>query len=90
MDLLGEAKNTIKQLPKKKVIELLKPLLEDESVLKVAHNAKYDWQMFAKEGVDIAPIDDTMLISYVLDGTAHPHGMDYLSETILGHKPDSL
>jgi DNA polymerase-1 len=89
MDLLGEAKNTIKQLPKKKVIELLKPLLEDESVLKVAHNAKYDWQMFAKEGVDITPIDDTMLISYVLDGTAHPHGMDYLSETILGHKPIS-
>jgi DNA polymerase-1 len=87
MDLLGETKNTITQLPKKKVIELLKPLLEDESVLKVAHNAKYDWQMFAKEGVDIAPIDDTMLISYVLDGTAHPHGMDYLSEQLLAHKP---
>jgi DNA polymerase-1 len=87
MDLLGESKNAIEQLPKKKVIELLKPLLEDESVLKVAHNAKYDWQMFAKEGVHITPIDDTMLISYVLDGTSHPHGMDYLSENLLGHKP---
>ncbi len=89
MDLLGESKDNIVQLPKKKVIELLKPLLEDDSVLKVAHNAKYDWQMFAKEGVDITPIDDTMLISYVLDGTAHPHGMDFLSQQLLGHKPIS-
>jgi DNA polymerase-1 len=89
MDLLGESKSTIAQLPKKKVIELLKPLLEDDSVLKVAHNAKYDWQMFAKEGVDITPIDDTMLISYVLDGTAHPHGMDFLSQQLLSHKPIS-
>ncbi|MGB4107726.1 MAG: DNA polymerase I [Alphaproteobacteria bacterium] len=89
MDLLGEVKNTISQMPKKKAIELLKPLLEDESVLKIAHNAKYDWQMFAKEGVDITPIDDTMLISYVLDGTAHPHGMDFLSQQLLSHKPIS-
>lgn len=87
IDLLGEAKSAITQLPKKKAIELLKPLLEDESVLKVAHNAKYDWQMFAKEGVRITPIDDTMLISYVLDGTMHGHGMDFLSEKLLGHKP---
>lgn len=87
VDLLGEAKDTIKQLPKNKVIALLKDVLEDESVLKVAHNAKYDWQMFAKEGVRISPVDDTMLISYVLDGTSHPHGMDSLSQRYLEHTP---
>ena len=87
VDLLGESKNPIAQFPKKKALELLKPVLEDESVLKVAHNAKYDWQMFAKEGVHVAPVDDTMLMSYVLDGTSHPHGMDFLSEKYLQHRP---
>ncbi|MCC7305211.1 MAG: DNA polymerase I [Alphaproteobacteria bacterium] len=86
-DLLGGGKATIPQLPLDKVTALLKPLLEDESVLKIAHNAKYDWQMFAKQGIHMQPVDDTMLISYVLDGTSHAHGMDYLSETLLQHKP---
>ncbi len=89
MDLLGERTDSIPQMDKKKALDLLKPVLEDESVLKIAHNAKYDWQMFAKEGIRITPVDDTMLISYVLDGTSHPHGMDYLSEYLLGHKPIS-
>ena len=84
------AKNeNIPQLPLKRVIELLKPLLEDESVLKIAHNAKFDWQMFAKHGIRMNPCDDTMLISYVLHGSAHSHGMDALSEMFLGHKPIS-
>jgi DNA polymerase-1 len=87
LDLLGGGTPVIPQLPKQKVLELLKPVLEDPSVLKIAHNAKYDWQMFAKEGVNVSPIDDTILISYVLDGTAHSHGMDFLSEKYLGHKP---
>jgi DNA polymerase-1 len=87
VDLLGDAKNMVPQLDKAKVIAQLKPLMEDESVLKIAHNAKYDWQMFAKEGVRTNPIDDTMLISYVLHGSAHSHGMDFLSEKFLEHKP---
>ncbi|MGB4058413.1 MAG: 5'-3' exonuclease H3TH domain-containing protein, partial [Alphaproteobacteria bacterium] len=86
-DLLGDGSDSIPQLSKEKVIALLKPVLEDGGVLKVAHNAKYDWQMFAKEGVYISPVDDTMLISYVLDGTSHPHGMDFLSEKYLNHRP---
>ncbi len=90
MDLLGDSKDTIAQLPKARVMELLKPVLEDASVLKVAHNAKYDWQMFAKEGIHITPVDDTMLISYVLDGTQHSHGMDFLSQKWLGHTPISF
>ncbi len=87
MDLLGDSRNNIPQLPLEKVLSLLKPLLEDESVLKIAHNMKYDWQMFAKHGIRMAPIDDTMLMSYVLHGSAHSHGMDFLSEKFLNHKP---
>jgi DNA polymerase I len=87
MDLLGDSKNQIKQLPLPRALELLKPLLEDESVLKIAHNMKYDWQMFAKHGIRMNPCDDTMLISYVLHGSAHSHGMDFLSEKFLAHKP---
>ena len=85
-DLFGESADQIKQMPKDKALALLKPLLEDESVLKIAHNMKYDWQMFAKHGIRVAPFDDTMLISYVLDGSAHSHGMDSLSERLLDHK----
>ncbi|MCB9988256.1 MAG: DNA polymerase I [Rhodospirillales bacterium] len=75
----------IKQIPLDKVIALLKPLLEDESVLKIGHNMKYDFQMFAAHGIRPAPCDDTMLLSYVLDGSAHGHGMDELSELLCGH-----
>jgi DNA polymerase-1 len=74
--LIGEAR----------ALELLKPLLEDEAVLKIGHNIKFDAQVMAARGVGIAPIDDTMLISYVLDSAAHGHGMDELSELVLGHK----
>lgn len=87
VDLLGESKDDIQQLDKARVIELLKPLLEDEGVLKIAHNAKYDWQIFAKEGIQMHPCDDTMMISYALDGSAHSHGMDNLADMYLGHQP---
>ncbi len=74
------------QLPKARVIELLKPIMEDRAVLKVAHNMKYDWQMFAKEGVDIAPCNDTILMSYVCDNILHGHGLDELALTYCGHQ----
>jgi len=88
-DLMGNSADALVQMRKKEAIDLLKPLLEDDSVLKIGQNIKYDLQMFAKEGVTIAPYDDTMLLSYVLDGTQHGHGMDELSELHLGHKPIS-
>jgi DNA polymerase-1 len=75
------------QLPLEAVIARLKPLLEDPAVLKVAQNAKYDMAVMSRYGVRVAPIDDTMLISYVLEGGLHGHGMDELSELHLGHKP---
>ncbi len=68
-------------------IDLLKPLLEDTSVLKVAHNMKYDWLVMKRYGISIAGFDDTMLISYVLDAGKGGQGMDALSEKWLGHKP---
>jgi len=86
-DLLGEGKDEIEQIPLKDAIKALKPILEDDGVLKIAHNIKYDWQMLAKHGVQMRPCDDTMLISYVLDGSSHSHSMDNLAEHYLGHTP---
>ncbi|MGH6891275.1 MAG: DNA polymerase, partial [Dongiaceae bacterium] len=86
-DLLGGAAERPKQIPITEALGILKPLLEDPSVLKIGQNIKFDLCVMTKYGVDIAPIDDTMLISYVLEGGAHGHGMDELSELHLGHKP---
>lgn len=85
-DLLDAPTDSVVQLPVKDVMAALKPLLEDPSVLKVGHNLKYDWQMFAKGGIEVTPVDDTMLLSYVLDNITHGHGLDELAETYCGHK----
>ncbi|MEZ5833452.1 MAG: DNA polymerase I [Dongiaceae bacterium] len=86
-DLLGGATERPKQVPLKDALAILKPMLEDPSVLKIGHNIKFDICILTKYGINVAPIDDTMLISYVLEGGAHGHGMDELSELHLGHKP---
>lgn len=86
VDLLGDGNDDIKQIPLDKAIALLKPLFEDESILKIAHNAKYDWQVLAAHGIEMDPVDDTMLLSYVLDGSEHGHGMDELATLFCGHK----
>ncbi|MCB9986398.1 MAG: DNA polymerase I [Rhodospirillales bacterium] len=83
--LAGPGK-TIMQMTPADALAILRPLLEDPAVLKVGHNIKYDLQMFAAHGVNVAPIDDTMLISYVLDGSSHGHGMDELASLHLGHQ----
>src|SRR5208283_3445355 len=77
------------QIREEDAIALLKPLLEATGVLKIGQNVKFDMQVFAQRGVTVAPIDDTMLISYALDAaaTTDGHGMDMLSERFLGHKP---
>jgi DNA polymerase I len=75
------------QLPETALLEKLKPLLEDAAVLKIGQNLKYDFLIFAQRGIRIAPLDDTMLMSYVLEGGLHGHGMGELSELHLGHKP---
>ena len=72
------------QLPVDDMLQALKPLLEDEGVLKIGQNIKYDYAVFLRHGVSIAPVDDTMLLSFVLDGGKHGHGMDELAELHLG------
>ncbi|NWG92066.1 MAG: DNA polymerase I [Parvularculaceae bacterium] len=77
---------TSKQLPRDRALKLLKPALEDPSILKIGQNLKYDMHIFANAGIDVAPFDDTMLISYALDCGAHGHGMDELSKIHLNHE----
>jgi DNA polymerase I len=85
LDLGGAAK--IVQLAEEDVLKRLKPLLEDETVLKIAQNLKYDFLIFLQRGIRVAPFDDTMLISYVVGAALHGHGMDELSEMHLKHTP---
>jgi len=82
-----DGKDAIVQMTEADVIARLKPLLEDDSVLKVGQNLKYDAAVFLQRGIRLDPIDDTMLISYVLEGGLHGHGMDELSELHLSHTP---
>ncbi|MEK9679572.1 MAG: DNA polymerase I [Rhodospirillaceae bacterium] len=81
----GIAKESVKQVARDEAVKLLKPLLEDPAVLKIGHNIKYDMEVLARYGIDVHPIDDTMIISYVLEGAQHGHGMDELAELHLGH-----
>ena len=89
-DGLALESGTIAQLPETQVIAALKPLLEDEGVLKIGQNLKYDYIVFAQRGIAVAPYDDTMLMSYVLEGGLHGHGMDELSVLHLAHTPISF
>ena len=77
-------------LDKKKVINKLKPLLEDKSVKKIGQNIKFDYIIFYHQGINLNSLEDTMLISYVLDAGKNRHNMDTLSEIHLAHKPISF
>lgn len=85
-DLFGTTELAQDQLPLDHVLQVLKPVLENPAVLKIGQNMKYDAKIFARYGVNVAPIDDTMLISYALHGGLHGHGMDTLSERYLAHE----
>jgi len=76
-------KSDLKQIPIEKALAILKPMLEDNSIIKIGHNFKYDMQMFIPYGIDINNVDDTMLMSYVLDGTSHSNSMDNLAKEFL-------
>ena len=80
------------QLPMEEALAILKPVLEDDSVLKIGQNFKYDLLVMMRRGINVSPFDDTMLISYALDASSslEGHGMDELSERFLGHKPISF
>ncbi len=79
------------QVDKARALALLKPLLESDAVLKIGQNAKYDLNILARHGINVGPIDDTMVMSFDLDagrsidGIGGGHGMDELSTRHLGH-----
>jgi DNA polymerase-1 len=86
-DLFGSDARAEGQMDFDACLAALKPVLEDESILKIGQNMKYDAKIFALQGINIAPIDDTMLLSYAMHAGLHNHGMDTLSERYLGHTP---
>lgn len=89
-DLFGSSKLAGGQCDLNAALALIKPMLEDPSVLKIGQNMKYDAKIFANYGITIAPIDDTMLMSYAMHGGLHGHGMDALSQRYLNHEPISI
>ena len=76
----------VKSLKKDVVLKKLKVILEDPSIKKVGQNIKYDFIIFKNDGIELNPVDDTMLLSYTLDAGNNRHNMDILSELHLGHK----
>lgn len=86
-DLFGSTARAAGQMPMDAALSILKPVLEDASILKIGQNMKYDWKIFARRGIRIAPFDDTMLMSYAMFSGLHGHGMDALSEEYLHHRP---
>jgi DNA polymerase-1 len=83
-DLLSDAPDQMRQ---DLVLGKLKSLLEDPAVLKIGHNLKYDWVMFEKLGITVAPIDDTMVMSFDLDaGRSFGHGLDELAKLHFEHE----
>jgi len=75
-----------KILDKTLVLKKLKNLFEDPNVKKIGQNIKYDYIVLFYHGINLNPVEDTMLMSYVLDAGSHRHNMDLLSEIHLGHK----
>ncbi len=79
------------QVDRTAALSALKPLLESDAVLKVGQNIKYDINVFARNGIAVTPVDDTMIVSFALDAGRSPegigggHGMDELSQRHLGH-----
>ena len=91
-DLFGGGALVEGQIAEPEALALLKPLLEAPGVLKLGHDIKLDAVAFAQRGIALAPFDDTLLISYALDGglTGDDHSLDALGERTLGHKTLAL
>ena len=74
------------QIPERAALDAIKPLLEDKGVLKIGQNLKFDFQIFAVRGIEIASYDDTMLMSYVVDAGRSDHGLDPLAQRYFNHR----
>ncbi|MEM8980558.1 MAG: DNA polymerase I [Pseudomonadota bacterium] len=86
-DLFADRNLAEGQLDFEETLAVLKPMLEDPSILKIGQNMKYDAKIFARYGIQVAPIADTMLMSYALNAGLHNHSMDSLSDRYLDHRP---
>ena len=75
-----------KNFDEKNILSIFKPYLEDKSIKKIGQNIKFDYIIFYHRGIDINSMEDTMLMSYVLDAGKNRHNMDTLSEIHLDHK----
>ena len=85
LDFTGSNNAAIVQLSIDVVRRHLAPVLQNPAIIKIGHNLKFDRQVMIRYGLDFAPHRDTMLMSYVLDGGKHGHGMDELAKLHLGH-----
>lgn len=83
-DLLN-AGITPQQIPLTEALALLKPIFESPAILKIGQNIKYDALALKKYGLDVTPVDDTMVMSYVLEGAQHGHGLDELAKLHFDH-----
>lgn len=86
-DLFADERLADGQMGTEQVLHALTPMLTDPAILKIGQNMKYDAKIFARLGVNVAPIEDTMLMSYALNAGLHRHSMDALSERYLAHAP---
>ena len=78
------------KFPRRMRSPLLKPVLEDLSVIKIGHNVKQDWLVLACRGIRLGAVDDTMLMSYVLDAGKGAHDMDSVAKPLFRPQPFAL
>ena len=83
LDLGGEGE--VKQMKTREALDLLKPLLEDESVLKIVQNAKFDMVVLARYGIALTGFDDPCLMSYALDAGRAEHLPEQLAGALLSY-----
>jgi DNA polymerase-1 len=87
---VGASGPALKQIPRERALERLKTLLEDPGTLKIGHNAKFALEVLQRHGIAMAPIDDTLLLSFVLEGGRHGHDLDELAPLHFGHETIKL
>lgn len=80
-DLFNDGKDTLveNQIPIDDIVKNIKPLLENKNIIKIGHNIKYDMHIFKQLGINVYPVEDTMVMSYDLDNTRNLHNMDDLA-----------
>lgn len=78
------------QIDAERALTLLRPMLQDPGILKIGQNLKFDMAMFARNGINLTPIEDTMLLSFVAESGLHGHGMDELARLHLDISPISF